>query len=90
MYKGRIPINTMIELYEQGYEPDEIGHMYGYKNGEYIRGKLRDAGVWKAERLDTGKVGALHKAGWSVRDIAIEMGTTEKQIREVVNEIDNQ
>lgn len=90
MYKGRIPIKTMIELYEQGYEPDEIGHMYGYKNGEYIRGKLRDAGVWKAERLDTGKVGALHKAGWSVRDIAIEMGTTEKQIREVVNEIDNQ
>jgi len=90
MYKGRIPFKTMIELYEQGWEPDEIGRMYGYKNGEYIRGKLRDAGVWKAERLDTGKVGALHKAGWSVRDIAIEMGTTEKQIREVVNEINNQ
>ena len=84
MYKGRIPFKTMIELYEQGWEPDEIGRMYGYKNGEYIRGKLRDAGVWKAERLDKGKVGALHKAGWSVRDIAIEMGTTERQIREVI------
>ena len=86
-YRGRLSIDTMVELYEKGYEPDEIGHMYGYKNGDYIRAKLRDAGVWTAARLDTGKVGALHKAHWSIRDIAIEMGTTERQIREVINGI---
>lgn len=86
-YRERLSIDTMVDLYEKGYEPDEIGHMYGYKNGDYIRAKLRDAGVWTAARLDTGKVGALHKAHWSIRDIAIEMGTTERQIREVINGI---
>lgn len=86
-YRGRLSIDTMVELYGKGYEPDEIGRMYGYKNGDYIRAKLRDAGVWTAARLDTGKVGALHKAHWSIRDIAIEMGTTERQIREVINGI---
>ena len=86
-YRGWLSIDTMVDLYEKGYEPDEIGHMYGYKNGDYIRAKLRDAGVWTAARLDTGKVGALHKAHWSIRDIAIEMGTTERQIREVINGI---
>lgn len=88
-YRGRLSLDTMVDLYEQGYEPDEIGHMYGYKNGDYIRAKLRDAGVWTAARLDTGKVGALHKAHWSIRDIAIEMGTTERQIREVINGIED-
>lgn len=84
MYKGRISVEKMIELYEHGYEPNEIGHMYGYKDGDYIRTKLRHVGVLKESRIDKGKVGALHKAHWSIRDIAIEMGTTERQIREVI------
>ena len=83
-YKRRLPIEEMVRLYESGLDADEIGKMYGYKNGEYIRAKLRQAGVYKAKRLDRGKVFALYKAGWKVRDIALDLDTTDDVIKEVL------
>lgn len=38
--------------------------------------------------IDCGKVGALRKAGWSVKDIAIEFGTTEETMKEVLKILD--
>ena len=86
VYKSRLTLERMIELYNLGYEPEEIGKEYGYKNGEYITTKLRQAGVYKAKRLDKGKVHALYNAGWTIQAIAFEMITTEKEIREALND----
>ena len=41
-----------------------------------------------AVNIDCGKVGALRKAGWSVKDIAIEFGTTEETMKEVLKILD--
>ena len=41
-----------------------------------------------AVTIDCGKVGALRKAGWSVKDIAIEFGTTEETMKEVLKILD--
>lgn len=84
VYKSRLSLDKMIELYQQGYEPNEIAKQYGYKNGEYITSKLRQAGVYKASRLDTGKILALRKAGWNVRDIAMECVASIDQIEGVL------
>lgn len=58
--------------------------------------KVRRAGRPKKEpqaeeiavTIDCGKVGALRKAGWSVKDIAIEFGTTEETMKEVLKILD--
>lgn len=41
-----------------------------------------------AVSIDCGKVGALRKAGWSVKDIAIEFGTDEETMKEVLKILD--
>ena len=84
-YKGKLDVKRMIELYNSGKEPEQIAKEFGYKNGEYITAKLRQAGVYRTKNLDKGKVYALYKAGWSTKDIAFEMDTTEKEIEEVVS-----
>ena len=86
VYKRRLDVDKMIELYNLGFEPEEIGKEYGYKNGEYITTKLRQAGVYKSKRLDKGKVMALHKAGWSNQAIAFEMITTVEEIERALND----
>ncbi len=58
--------------------------------------KARRAGRHKKEpqaeeiavTIDCGKIGALRKAGWSVKDIAIEFGTTEETMKEVLKILD--
>lgn len=38
----------------------------------------------KEQRLDAGKVMALHRAGWSDEKIADEMGSTERQVYQCI------
>ncbi len=38
--------------------------------------------------IDCGKVGALRKAGWSTKDIAIEFGIDEETMKEVLKILD--
>lgn len=38
--------------------------------------------------IDRGKVGALRKAGWSVKDIATEFGIDEATMKEVLKILD--
>lgn len=85
-YKSKITLDKMIELYNQGHGTNDIAKMYGYKNDEYITSKLKQAGVYKANRLDTGKILALRKAGWSIKDIAMDCVASIEQIEEVLND----
>lgn len=41
-----------------------------------------------AVTIDCGKVGALRKAGWSVKDIAVEFGIDEETMKEVLKILD--
>ena len=85
-YKGKLPQEKMIELYNMGFSPEEIAKQYGYRSTEYILCKLRQAGVFQAKNIDKGKVFALHKAGWSVSKIAQEMVTSVDSIEGVLND----
>ena len=38
--------------------------------------------------IDCGKVGALRKAGWATKDIAIEFGIDEETMKEVLKILD--
>lgn len=85
-YKSRVSTEKLVELYQSGMEPEEIAKEYGYKNGDFITTKLRQAGVYRGRRLDTGKIYALHKAGWNNRDIAFDVDTTEEEVERVLND----
>lgn len=58
--------------------------------------KVRRAGRPKKEpqaeeiavTIDCGKVGALRKAGWSVKEIAVEFGIDEETMKEVMKILD--
>lgn len=82
----RHTVAELVSLYESGMDDDEIALKLGYKGSEHVRNVLRKAGVWRNDRLDKGKVMALHKAGWSIGDIAMEMASSIPSIQEVINE----
>lgn len=46
--------------------------------------KGKHARLKKKDRLDAGKVMALHRAGWEDKKIADEMGATERQIYQCI------
>lgn len=87
MKKSRATIQQMAELYLQGMEPDEIRERFGYKSEDYIIQKLRQARVYvhNRKKVDEGKIKALHRAGWSISEIAEEEQLREPVIREVLN-----
>jgi len=82
----RHTVAELVSLYESGMDDDEIALKLGYKGSEHVRNVLRKAGVWRNDRLDKGKVLALHKAGWSIGDIAMECAASIEQIEEVLND----
>lgn len=54
------------------------------KSGEESEGGEKKTSGKKRRRLDTGKVMALHLAGWSNGQIADEMRATERQIYQCI------
>ncbi len=83
----RHTVAELVSLYESGMDDDEIALKLGYKGSEHVRNVLRKAGVWRNDRLDKGKVLALHKAGWSLKDIANDVSSSIESIQEVLNEV---
>lgn len=55
----------------------------GKSGKEPEEGEKKPSGK-KRRRLDTGKVMALHRAGWSNKQIADEMRATERQIYQCI------
>ena len=47
---------------------------------------IRKAGLTQYDNFDTGKMKALHHAGWSIHKIADEMGVEDEEIRRRLNE----
>ena len=84
--KGKLTLQRIIELYESGMETGEIAEQNGYQNDKYIIQRLRSAGYAVVKSIDTGKVMALHRAGWSNQDIAYDMNLPINKVEGVLND----
>ena len=84
--KGKLTLQRIIELYESGMETGEIAEQNGYQNDKYIIQRLRSAGYAVVKSIDTGKVMALHRAGWSNKDIAYDMNLPINKVEGVLND----
>lgn len=77
----------IIELYESGMTVPEIAKEIGKLSPENCRNILKRAGVYKGRpNVDDGKIKALHRAGWPVKEIAGEMKLTEGQVYYYLNQ----
>ncbi len=84
----RLDIKKAVKLFNDGYTIDEIVEEVGASNKEYLKSKMRAAGVvFDAPEIDVGKVWALHLAGWSSADICEEFGedVTPEYIDEIIS-----
>lgn len=84
--QGRLSLKKMIELYESGMDTAEIAEQNGYQNDKFIVHKLREAGYVVRRNIDTGKVMALHRAGWINQDIAWDMNIPIEKVEGVLND----
>ena len=64
--------------------PHEIANKVGYKRAESVTDKLRRAGVLEGGKVDTGKIKALHRAGWTIEAISIDTEVSEETVRNVI------
>lgn len=78
--KHKIDTEKMIQLYNEGYTPNEIADYFGTKSGLNIEKKLRAEGVL----VDMSKIRSLWLAGWGIESIMKECDASEEQIRKVV------
>lgn len=77
----------VIALYQQGMTVPEIAKEISGLSPENCRNILKRAGVYKGRpNVDDGKIKALHRAGWPVKEIAAEMKLTEGQVYYYLNQ----
>lgn len=71
----------MLQLYNEGYTPNEIADYFGTKSGLNIEKKLRAEGIL----IDKPKIRSLWLAGWGIERIMKECNATEQEVKAVVN-----
>lgn len=83
--RNPVNIDDLIHMYTvEKLTPQEIAEKVGYKRAESVADKLRRAGVLENGKIDTGKIKALHRAGWTVEAIAIDTEVSEETVRNVI------
>ena len=56
---------------------------------EFVRSKKKETvkpAETKKKQIDTGRIKALHKAGWSIRKIAEDIGCSEPTVRKYIDD----
>lgn len=83
--KRKYDHDKIWKLYDEGKSDREICDAVGCSQ-DYIR-NLRESKrlPQNADPFDTGKMNALHRAGWSAYKIADEMGVDVQEIKERLN-----
>lgn len=81
--KNRADHEKIIQLYLEGVMGSEIAERLGYSKGTVSK-VLNAAGYSMKTAPDKGKIVALARAGWKVKDIAWDVGVTEELVREVL------
>ena len=72
----------IVELWKQGYTVNEITDKIDAESPVYVSQIL--ASKIGRQKIDTGKVRALHKAGWNVGAIAFECGGSRQEILNII------
>ncbi len=81
--KKQVNREQIIKLHQEGVSYQNIAESVGCSKST-VGKVLNEAGCSAKIFLDKGKVLALHRAGWKVKDIAGDMGITEEDVREVL------
>lgn len=63
-----------------------VAKVYADANGKLPRGSQREV----KHEIDTGKIGALYAAGWSVKDIAGEMHMEAVEISKIIEKMERE
>jgi predicted DNA-binding ArsR family transcriptional regulator len=86
--ENKLNRKEIYALHNSGYTSEEIREAIGSKSARHIRRILQEADPQELAQttkyVDTGKIKALHDAGWSVTGIAFEMCMTRKEIEEII------
>jgi len=83
--KRKYDHDEIWRLYNEGYSDRQICEAIGCSQ-EYIRNlREKERLPQNVEPFDTGKMNALHRAGWSPYKIADKMGVDVQEIKERLN-----
>lgn len=63
-----------------------VAKVYADANGKLPRGSQREV----KHEIDTGKIGALYAAGWSIKDIAGEMHMEEADVSKILEKMERE
>lgn len=63
-----------------------VAKVYADANGKLPRGSQREV----KHEIDTGKIGALYNAGWSVKDIAGEMHLETIEVSKIIEKMERE
>lgn len=83
--RRRIDHEEVIRMHLDGIPGNEIAEELGCCKATVCK-ILNDAGYSMKSGLDKGKIMALHRAGWRIKDIAWDMSIKEETVREVLEE----
>lgn len=72
----KIALMMLIDALDTETTPSMAGKVATKK----VKTEPKKTEVRKRKKVDVGKIGALHKAGWSGAKIADEMGLSDKQV----------
>lgn len=78
----KVDKDKMYELYDAGLSVDEIAENCACSRNYTLY--LLQKKYGKIGKIDTGKIKALWRAGWSINSIMNEMNVSEDEIRKVV------
>lgn len=81
--KKKADHEKIIQLHLEGVPGNEIAERLGYGKSTVSK-VLNEAGYSMKTAPDKGKMIALARAGWKVKDIAWDVGVTEELVREVL------
>ena len=79
--KPKINREKMLQLYNEGYTPDQMASYFGTKSGKNIEAMLRKE---LKKPVTRGKIQSLWLAGWGIERIMKECNVTQEEVREVI------
>ena len=79
--KVKIDREKMLQLYNEGYTPDQMASYFGTKSGKNIESILRKE---LKKPVTKGKIQSLWLAGWGIERIMKECNVTQEEVREVI------
>ena len=79
--KVKINREKLLQLYNEGYTPDQMASIFGTKSGKNIEAILRKE---LKKPVTNGKIKSLWLAGWGIERIMKECNVTQEEVREVI------